>query len=289
MTMKRRSFLKVAGALTAGGLLLGGGGIVYAKKIEPSWVDVHAISLQLPRLATAFHGYRVVQMSDIHVDYTFMDGARLNELVDLVNEQKPDVTVITGDFVTDWDSPFEHLQPLQRLRAPDGVFAVLGNHDHWSGADRLRPQLHSYGIRELNDGLHTVQRAGAMLHLVGLDDLWPESSYIAPIWTHRDRLIRLVERLPQEGPAILLVHEPDFADVAASVQRIDLQLSGHSHGGQVRIPLHGVLEVPPLATRYPDGMYTIERMHLYTNRGLGMVAPQVRFDCRPEISVFTCT
>ncbi len=268
---------------------MGSSGIVYSKKIEPSWVDVHAISLRLPRLATAFRGYRLVQMSDLHIDYTFMDSARLSGLVDLVNEQKPDAIVITGDFVTNGDSPFEHLESLRRLRAHDGIFAVLGNHDHWSGADRLRAQLQSYGIHELNDTLHTMYRGGSMLHLLGLDDLWPESSYIAPIWTHRDRLTRLVDQLPKDGAAILLVHEPDFADVAASVPRIDFQLSGHSHGGQVRIPLYGVIEVPPLATRYPDGMYVIDQLQLYTNRGLGMVDPQVRFDCRPEISVFTCT
>src|SRR2546430_6682063 len=277
MAMKRRSFLQAAGGLTVGSFLMGSGGVVYAKKVEPSWVDVHVISLQLPRLDTAFRGYRIVQMSDIHADYTFMDSARLSELVDLVNGQKPDIIVLTGDFVTDWDSPFEHLQPLQRLRAPDGVFAVLGNHDHWSGVDRLRAQLHSYGMQELNDALHTIHRGSAMLHLLGLDDLWPDSSYIAPIWTHKDRLMHLVRQLPQEGPVILLVHEPDFADVAASVNRVNLQLSGHSHGGQVRIPLYGVIKVPPLATRYPDGMYTIGQMQLYTNRGLGMVSPQVRF------------
>jgi uncharacterized protein len=287
--MKRRSFLKATGALAGGSLLTGGGGIVYCENIEPAWVDVHAIALHLPHLAAAFHGYRIVQISDLHIDYTFMDSARLSGLVDLVNKQKPDAIVITGDFVTNWDSPFEHLEPLRRLRAHDGVFAVLGNHDHWSGADRLRPQLQSYGIRELNDALHTMYRGGAMLHLLGLDDLWPESSYIAPIWSHKDRLLHLVGQLPKEGAAILLVHEPDFADVAASVPRIDLQLSGHSHGGQVRIPLYGVIKVPPLATRYPDGMYAIDNLQLYTNRGLGMVDPQVRFDCRPEISVFTCT
>src|SRR6266567_5248486 len=109
-SMKRRSFLKATGALTVGSLLMGSSGIVYSKKIEPSWVDVHAISLRLPRLATAFRGYRLVQMSDLHIDYTFMDSARLSGLVDLVNEQKPDAIVITGDFVTNGDSPFEHLE-----------------------------------------------------------------------------------------------------------------------------------------------------------------------------------
>src|SRR5438046_9427029 len=103
MTMKRRNFLKATGALAMGSLLTGSGGIVYSKNIEPSWVDVHAITLQLPRLAAAFHGYRIVQMSDLHIDDTFMDSARLSGLVDLVNKQKSDAIVITGDFVTDWD------------------------------------------------------------------------------------------------------------------------------------------------------------------------------------------
>jgi predicted MPP superfamily phosphohydrolase len=98
-------------------------------------------------------------------------------------------------------------------------------------------------------------------------------------------LHQLTTSLPGEGAAILLVHEPDFADVAAYNQRIDLQLSGHSHGGQVRIPFYGPLILPALSRTYPKGLYSISNMLLYTNRGLGMLPPQLRFGCRPEIAV----
>jgi predicted MPP superfamily phosphohydrolase len=90
------------------------------------------------------------------------------------------------------------------------------------------------------------------------------------------------------GAAILLVHEPDFADIAATAGRIDLQLSGHTHGGQVRIPGYGALHLPRLGKKYQAGLYQVNTMLHYTNRGLGMMEPQVRFNCRPEITVFTC-
>ena len=116
----------------------------------------------------------------------------------------------------------------------------------------------------------------APLHIAGVDDLW----------TGQDRLDLVLERLPAEGAAILLVHEPDFANTSAKTGRFDLQLSGHSHGGQVSLPFLGPPILPRYARDYPVGRYQVGEMALYTNRGLGTVPPRVRINCRPEISLF---
>ncbi len=103
------------------------------------------------------------------------------------------------------------------------------------------------------------------------------------------RLDKVLEALPEEGAAILLAHEPDFADESAATGRFDLQLSGHSHGGQVAIPFLGPLRLPLMGRKYPLGLYKVGRMTLYTNRGIGTVGLPVRFFARPEITVLTLT
>ncbi|MBO0790699.1 MAG: metallophosphoesterase [Ktedonobacteraceae bacterium] len=287
--IKRRTLLKSVGIVTAGTTVMGGGILLYSGRVEPSWVEVISRTVHLPRLDRAFAGYRIVQLSDIHVDETWMDKGRLESIVEITNEQKPDLIVITGDFVTEVHaSTRDTLSALQRLKARDGIFGILGNHDHWSDPVAVRTYLEAFGIHELNDKMSTLHRGAAMLHLVGMDDLWPDAGEPRPVWEHQSRLKRLLKLLPDQGTAILLVHEPDFADVAAATERIDLQLSGHSHGGQVRLPLFGAPIVPPLGQKYVAGWYTIQSMQHYTSRGLGMLPPQMRFNCRPEIAVFTC-
>lgn len=289
--LSRRSFLKIVGASAAASSLGTFGAFFYAREIEPSWVDVNPIMLRLPRLPAAFDGYRVVHITDLHVDDRWMNRERLTEIVRLVNAQKPDLVAITGDFITAHPDRFaaDTIAALRMLEAPDGVFGVLGNHDHWSNAAISRQILRESGIRELNNSTFSLTRQQQQLHLVGLDDLWPIPDQRVSLESFRPRLAHLAATLPAAGAAILLAHEPDIADVSAAVGRFDLQLSGHSHGGQVRVPSHGTLIVPFLAQNYPDGRYQVGSMIQYTGRGLGMVSPQVRFNCRPEIAVFTLT
>jgi predicted MPP superfamily phosphohydrolase len=266
---------------------LGAGTAFYAHNIEPGWVEVTQQRIPLPRLGNAFNGYRLVQISDIHADNGFMNEERLRNIVNMVNEQHADVIVITGDFVTDYLPGLEKtLAVLSKLRAKDGVFGILGNHDHPAGVEWVRECLRLGQVRELSNAVHTLRRGDQMLHLVGMDDLWPENDGVpAPVESHLPLLNQLTASLPAEGAAILLVHEPDFAEVAATNERIGLQLSGHSHGGQVRIPLHGPIFLPPLSRKYPMGLYHIKNMLHYTNRGIGVLSAPIRFDCRPEIAV----
>lgn len=287
MNLLRKRLLQRKPACRLGALSAVGaaalGGLLYAREVEPERVAVERVSLALPRLAPAFDGYRIVHFSDLHMD-GWMSPRRLKRIVDIANEQRPDAVAITGDFVT--RSPFystAHLAPLlvgplAELRAQDGVLAVLGNHDHRAGAKAVRRALRDAGVVELDNRSRTVRRGdGGVLHVAGVD-----SSF-----TGMDRLDLVLEGLPDGGCALLLAHEPDFADKSAATRRFDLQLSGHSHGGQVRAPLLGPLLLPALGRRYPAGLYEVGGMRLYTNRGAGVTLARLRAFCPPEVTVFT--
>jgi predicted MPP superfamily phosphohydrolase len=278
----------VNGRVAYGQILLGAAlgstflsGFAYAREVEPEDVEIVPVSLVLPRLDSRFDGYRVALISDIHAD-AWMSPGRLLKLVNLVNAEEPGLVVITGDFATFsrlW-SLIRHVPglvtPLRRLRAPDGAFAVLGNHDYRTNVQVVRRVLAASGITELRNTVRSLHRDEAALHLCGVDSALEGVT----------NLDRVLEGLPEEGAAILLAHEPDFADTSAATGRFDLQLSGHSHGGQMSVPLLGPIVLPRLSRRYPSGLYRICGMSLYTNRGLGS-HPRLRFNCRPEITILT--
>ena len=275
----REIYRRVLPVAALGALLLGG--LVYARKVEPEDVEIVPVSLVLPRLDARFDGYRIAQISDLHAD-GWMTPGRVLKFVKLVNEQEPDLVAITGDFATysRFRSLVRHVPglaaPLRRLRASDGAVAVLGNHDHKADAGLVRRVLVASDIIDLSNTSLTLGLPGAVLHLCGVDSA-KEST---------PRLDRVLQGLPAEGTAILLAHEPDFADASAATGRFDLQLSGHSHGGQVGVPLLRHLFLPKLSHKYPEGLYRVGGMFLYTNRGLGS-HPRFRFNCRPEITIFT--
>jgi hypothetical protein len=242
-----------------------------------NWVDVTQIELALPRLSPAFHGYRIAQISDFHFG-TWLSRQRLAQAVELVNHQEPDIIAITGDYVSHhlerhYNDLFE---VLSDLRARDGVVAVLGNHDHWNNPQLIRHMLSELHIRDLSNSFFTLTRGEAQLHLCGVDDLM----------TAMDRLDEMMSNLPAEGAAILLSHAPDFADISAGTHRFDLQISGHSHGGQLVFPVLGPLYLPGYGRKYTSGLYHINGMYQYTNRGLGTAELQVRLNCRPEITLY---
>jgi predicted MPP superfamily phosphohydrolase len=274
----RRSFLKGALQVALGAAALGAGGLLYARAVEPEWIEVSSVAVTLPRLPRSFRGYRLVQVSDIHVD-RWMTRDRLAGVVGLVNEQRADLVALTGDYVTHGyrRRAADLASGLGALRGRDGVVAVLGNHDHWLDARFARDVLRDSGVIELSNSAHAVRRGEDILHVAGVDDYW----------TGHARLEAVLGQLPPDGAAILLAHEPDFADLSARTGRFDLQISGHSHGGQVRLPLVGAPVLPPFGQKYPLGLYRVGDMLQYTNRGVGMLAPHIRLNCRPEITVFT--
>ena len=275
-TISRGAFLKKIGRIALGGTLTGAGGFFYSYDFETTWLDVTKMSLPLPRLAFDFRNYRLVHISDLHLD-DHTEPEYLTKLVRLVNEQEPDLIAFTGDFITFAPERFasELTTTLSRLEAPDGVVTVLGNHDYLANPDVVSSAIWEGGAIGLRNQVLTLERAGSPLHVCGLDD----------VWEGRPRLDHVLAQLPGAGAAILLVHEPDFADTSSTTGRFDLQLSGHSHGGQIRLPLVGAPMLPRYARKYPIGSYRIRNMLLYTNRGLGMLPPRFRFLCRPEITV----
>jgi uncharacterized protein len=263
-------------SLAAG--LVGLAGLIYIRRIEPGWLEINELELVLPRLDPEFDGFRLVQFSDIHMD-GWMNRRRLGEVVDLVNDLSPDLVAITGDFVTHTPKKFAPIliDTLSKLKATYGSAAVLGNHDHWSNPAVVRRVIQESGLIDLNNRVHRLKRGGACLHFAGLDD----------IMEGHDRLDVVLEQIPDEGAAILLVHEPDVADQSAASGRFDLQISGHSHGGQVNLPIVGPPYLPEFAEKYPKGLYQIDGMLLYTNRGLGMVHLPFRLNSRPELTIYT--
>ncbi len=275
--ISRREFLKVGVTATLGSILGGLGVATYAQNIEPAWLQVEYIPIPVADLPPALEGYRLAHISDIHFDNVWMTPARLERVIAQVNQQQAEAILITGDFVTDWHpSQAQALSAhLRALRAPQGVFACLGNHDHRNDPLRVTQVLRQAGIRVLRNEVVPIGSGAARLYLAGLDD----TLYGA------DDLAALLRRLPAQAPAILLAHEPDTADRHAATGRFALQLSGHSHGGQVIPPGGRPLALPPLAHKYPLGLYRVQEMWQYTNRGLGMVEPRVRFNCRPEITI----
>lgn len=251
-------------------------GIFYVHRVEPSWIEVRSVSMPLPHLAQAFSGYRVVQLSDIHAD-RWMTADRIAKIVGQVNQLKPDLVVLTGDFVTHSAEEFSpNLAALSQLNPVDKTLAVMGNHDAWTNSTVVQSALEAAGVQVLNNQVTALQRKSAQLFIAGVDD----------VWAKRDRLDQVLAALPSEGAAILLAHEPDFAEQSAATGRFDLELSGHSHGGQVKLPFVKRI-VPHLANKYPIGQYKVGNMIQYTNRGVGMSGLPLRFNCRPEITVFT--
>jgi uncharacterized protein len=268
---KLRLYQKIALAFSL--LLLA---VYYVHDLEPSWIEVRSVSLSLPHLAPEFSGYRIVQLSDIHAD-RWMTAQRIQKVVNQVNQMSPDLVVLTGDFVTrNAEQYAPNLTVLKALTPKDRTLAILGNHDAWTNPDLVQKILEAADIDVLANQLVTLARGSQQLHIGGVDD----------VWAQRDRLQDVLAALPSRGAAILLAHEPDFADTSAATGRFDLQLSGHSHGGQVRLPFMKWV-LPPLAHKYPEGQYQVGSMIQYTNRGLGSSGIPIRFNCRPEITIFT--
>jgi uncharacterized protein len=255
------------------------GGLFYAREVETRRVEVRPVTVTLPRLAPEFDGYRLVQFGDLHLD-DWSKPERLHRIVDKVNEQRPDLVAITGDFASYSAKELDEerlIEGLRALRARDGAVAILGNHDYLTDVKLVRRCIREGRVTELINGVRTLRRGEAALHIAGIDDVMEGKS----------RLDLVLGQLPEDGAAILLAHEPDFADVSSATGRFDLQLSGHSHGGQVAVPFLRRLILPPFSQRYTSGLYDVRGMIQYTSRGIGFVHARLRFMCRPEITVFT--
>ncbi len=254
---------------------------IYGSKIEPNWIEVVPIQLTIPNLSPAFNKFKIVQISDLHSN-RFMPAKRLDRIIKLVNQQKPDVIAITGDFITkheDFNSQ-ELEEKLSKLVSQISTLSVLGNHDHRGNAnatDNLKQALVRSNVTNLDNQVYVIERGTEKLTFAGVDD---------PYWGKPD-LDRVIKLLPDNSAAILLVHEPDYIKESAATHKFALQLSGHSHGGQIKIPFLNPLILPYGGKKYFAGLNQVENTLEYTNRGLGMTGLPLRINSRPEITVFT--
>jgi predicted MPP superfamily phosphohydrolase len=240
-------------------------------------VEINEIEVQIAGLARAFDGFRIVQFSDLHLDGVTVTRERLETLVAQINALAPDVVAFTGDFIT-YKVPFnpaDLIEPLRMLRPREASVATMGNHDQAS-KDTLRRVMGESGMIDLNNAVHTLRRGDARLYLAGVD------SYSRG----KARLDMVLKALPADAPAILLAHEPQMIDVSAPTGRFALQLSGHTHGGQIHLPLLTALALGD-GRRYRSGSFHLGTTRLYVNRGIGMVGLPLRINCPPEVTVVT--
>jgi predicted MPP superfamily phosphohydrolase len=278
----RRTFLRWTAGAALTTATAGLGSVGYAFAVEPDWLAVERVTVGVPAeyLPPALDGLTVAHLSDFHWG-PYTGQRQVRAAVEATNALSADLIVLTGDYVL---SSAVYAAPCARelaaLRAPLGVFAIPGNHDYWTDIGVVTAQLRAAGLTLLRNAAQRLEVAGTPLWLVGVDDVWEQ----------HDDLDAALAGVPHGEPVLLLVHEPDFADQAArSSHRIFLQLSGHSHGGQVNLPFYGPPVLPWLGQKYPAGLQTVpgSALQVYTSRGIGVIAPPLRFNCRPEVARLT--
>lgn len=255
----------------------------YSAIIEPNWLEVTRVKIRLSRLPSNFLGLKIVHFSDTHLGLYFSPDD-LYDVVEEVNKLQPDVICFTGDLL-DSRFGFDYLPEsstiLSRLKAPLGKWAILGNHDYRADPQSISSAFKKAGFHLLKNQYQAIEKGKEKIYLLGLDDVLEGEVNMEP----------MLQNLEKDAFKILLVHEPDFVDEVAdySSSLIDLQLSGHSHGGQIAFPLIGPVITPPLGQKYPAGLYKVKNTAVYTNRGIGTTILPFRFWCRPEITFMTLT
>ncbi len=258
----------------------------YGYRVEPTWLELNRVDIPVAGLPPSFAGFRIVQLSDLHCS-RLVTPQYLAEAVALAQSQNADVAVLTGDFVHKGYRHVERVaEVLGGLTAPQGVFAVLGNHDfsvrNALGIRRYRhlhravgDALAARGIRVLRNETIPLTRGADRLYLAGVEDLWSRVC----------DLDRTLEGLGDETPRVVLAHNPRTVELLAG-RRCDLMLSGHTHGGQVDWPGIGRPVLGKRARRFAAGLYRFNGTYLYVNKGVGF-GFRFRFGVRPEVAVLT--
>jgi predicted MPP superfamily phosphohydrolase len=252
----------------------------WSVRVVPDQLVVTTTSIELPRWPPRLDGLRVVALSDVHAGAPFVDVAKLRRVVGLVNAQRPDLVVLLGDYVIQGVVGGRFIPPettaaeLGYVRARLGAYAVLGNHDHWLDGPRVARAFGQAGIRVIDDDVAQLGTPEQALWLVGIRD----------IWTGWPDVPALMRRVPAAEPVLAATHNPDiFPSLPPGV---DLLLAGHTHGGQVRLPLIGPPMVPSsYGRRYASGHVKEAGRHLFVTPGIGTSIVPVRLGVPPEVSL----
>jgi len=251
--------------------------------IEPNQLITHHETIVLGSPSTTSRPLRIAAIGDIHAGSSFINTGKLRQLVELTNNQKPDLIVLLGDYMVRDTFYRRSIDPetiagiLKDLHAPLGVFAVLGNHDNWYDHDRVLRALEAYGIDVLDNEVRELRRGERSVWLVGLADAW----------TGRHDVAGTLNQVPPGASIILLTHNPDiFADQIPN--NVQLTLGAHTHGGQVNLPFLGRLIVPSsYGQRYAAGTIKENGRTMFVTTGVGTSILPVRFRVPPEIAVLT--
>lgn len=247
----------------------------YARLIEPYNYWVSETDIFIRDLPPAFEGFRITQLTDIHHS-RILGISEVRRVVNLAQQTKPDMFVLTGDYSTTYRRYIEPCaEALATLSAPEGVWAVLGNHDHYTDPELTTRALQRHHIAVLNNAHTTLQRRSDSLQLSGIDD-W---SWNATDWA------RAFSGLKTNAPTILLSHQPTVLDFDQT-NNVSLILSGHTHGGQLKFPFLGApASLFTQDLRYARGLFQRGETQLYVSTGTGVIGLPLRFGVRPEIAV----
>jgi predicted MPP superfamily phosphohydrolase len=268
----RRQFLN---GLVAAPLIVVSATTAYARLIEPYYYLVSQTDIFLRDLPGRFEGFRITQLTDVHHS-KILGLSEVRRVVSLAQQTAPDLFVLTGDYTTSYRRYIEPCaEALSQLKAPEGVWAVLGNHDHYTDPELTTRALERNHIAVLNNANTTIQRASDAIQLSGIDD-W---SWAATNWG------RAFTGLNASLPTILLSHQPSVLDLGET-QNVSLILSGHTHGGQINLPWLGApARFATEDLKYAQGLFRRGNTQLYVSSGTGVIGLPVRLGVRPEIAV----
>lgn len=272
LNLTRRQFLS---GLAAAPLVCVSAASVYAKLIEPYNYSITETDIFIKDLPAAFQGFRITQLTDVH--HSRLVGLdQIERVVSLAQSTRPDLIALTGDYTTTYRRYIEPCaEILGRLNAAEGVWAVLGNHDHYTDPELTTRALERHHIKVLNNNNTILNRRSETLQLAGIDDY----SWAGTDWT------RALHGLNKRTPTVLLSHQPNVLDLEEA-QNVSLILSGHTHGGQINIPLIGApARFLTEELKYPRGLFRRGSTQLYVSTGTGVIGLPIRFGVRPEIAV----
>ncbi|WP_084268850.1 metallophosphoesterase [Oceanobacillus damuensis] len=279
--MNRRQFLKN----TLGSLLafvgISGGTYYYSRNIEPSLLKITEETISSPKIHPSFNNFKIIQFSDTHVGFHYSLN-QLEELAIKINSLKPDLILFTGDLVDEpdhynWDPGLGSI--LKSMSATHGKYWIYGNHDHGGyGTEIVQEVMQQSDFHLLQNSSVSIEMENNKITLAGIDD----------VMLGTPDLEKALQNNDPESFTMLMAHEPDYAD-RASQYPIDVQFSGHSHGGQIRLPFIGDLYTPAFAEKYVQGKYNLneQKLVLYVNSGIGTTRLPYRFLCKPEIHLYT--
>lgn len=279
----RRAFLKKTLQFGLVAAVSGTGLHFYAHQIETRLLQITNHTIKHPLIPSGFDGVKIVQFSDTHLGFQY-SIKQFIKLAETINNLQPDIILFTGDLMDEPNKYSHHnqiSQVLSQLKAPLGKFCIFGNHDHGGYGSNIYHSIMTQAnfIILKNEAKQVKLLDGSFINIIGIDDAM----------LGKPRLEMAITDVPQDSFKILLSHEPELAKEAFTYG-VHLQLSGHSHGGQIKIPFLGALVTPPFADKYKEGFYHITNsshsLILYVNRGIGTTRLPFRFLAQPELTVF---